>query len=105
VGRGGVIVLCDSLYIGIWCVFVTYSNVVFMEGKGRQVVVSVGRLRLPLILIMCTSPRLARNLLHLQHLDIVDQCCCMECIIYFQTKQDICFHYVQPFNIIIQNGN
>ena len=28
---GGVIVLCDSLYIGIWCVFVMYSNVVFME--------------------------------------------------------------------------
>ena len=28
-----VIVLCDILYIGIWCVFVMYSNVVFMEGN------------------------------------------------------------------------
>ena len=27
----GIIVLCDSLYIGIWCVFVTYSNVGIME--------------------------------------------------------------------------
>ena len=27
----GVIELCDSLYIGIWCVFVMYSNFGFME--------------------------------------------------------------------------
>jgi len=30
---GRIVVLCDRLYIGIWCVFVMYSNVVFMEGN------------------------------------------------------------------------
>ena len=44
VGCGRVIVLCDSLYIGIWYVFVTYSNVVFMELIGLLWEWSVGGL-------------------------------------------------------------
>ena len=39
----GVILLCDSLYIGIWCVFVMYSNVVFMEGNWVVMAVECGR--------------------------------------------------------------
>jgi hypothetical protein len=38
------VVLCDSLYIGIWCVFVTYSNVVFMEGNWVVMGVQFGGL-------------------------------------------------------------
>ena len=30
---GWVIELCDSLYIGMLCVFVMYSSVVFVEGN------------------------------------------------------------------------
>ena len=46
----GFIVLCDSLYIGICCVFVMYSNVEFMEGNWVLMRVKCGR-----VIVLCDS--------------------------------------------------